>query len=380
MSATPSLGTVLAANALHGCTLPSSDAVLAQARRDGAVLCKATGVASADDLAQFLAPLVKGHQMPYFGGTNARTSLSGAGDVLDVGTEPPHIRLREHSEMAYGDTYPGIIVFGCLRPPKNPAKQGQTTLVRTAELMSNLPEALVARLAREGLRHRLRFSDAEEAAAPAPSSQASPAPPAQAPQQKTAAADGAMVRTWQDALSATTRAEADASCAARGWDAEWSSPSPSSTASSAASSAKAASGGGGTLTISYTRPAFVNHPLTGEPGCLFVTDLSTDWYEGWAPHDSLPDVERPYSFTWGGSKSRSGSGALGGVGSGAAWAKENEGALWAAAADRCRYKHVWEAGDVLVVDNVAAMHGRESYEGVRKLGVVLAYPVSRGVD
>ena len=84
-------------------------------------------------------------------------------------------------------------------------------------------------------------------------------------------------------------------------------------------------------------------------------------YEGWEPYSQLPDAERPYSFGWGG---------------GGEWTAA-EGAMWAAAADACRYKHPWVAGDVLIIDNMLSMHGREMYAGARRLGVVLAFPIER---
>ena len=313
----PNLGATLAANALHGVELPPAVEVLSQARRDGAVLCRGTGIRTAGDLNHFVAPLLADDKMPYFGGTNARQALYGDGDILDVGTEPPHIRLREHSEMAYVDQFPGIIIFGCLQPPERAGEQGQTSLLVTAELMAQLPEAFVARLAAEGLRHKLRYSDAE------------------APE-----GTPATVKSWQDTLSVTTRTDAEAACTARGWETEWSAD--------------------GTLTISYVRPAFARHPHSGAE-VLFVTDLSTAWYDDWEPHCNLPDSERPYSFGWG---------------KGDDWSA-SDGKLWAAAADACRYKHAWAAGDVLIVDNMLAMHGREPYKGERRLGVVLGLPTSR---
>jgi hypothetical protein len=248
------------------------------------------------------------HCRPYFGGTNARTSLGGAGDVMDVGTEPPHIRLREvcpwlwvgergdgggglgvwacdgdvmgsgvsltrlrfpppppplcgllqHSEMAYVDRWPGLIIFGCLLPPESAHAQGQTSLVHTAELASHLPPTFLERLAKEGLQHRLRYSDAT-----------------------TPEGEGeSTVKSWQAALSVSCRAEAEQVCAARGWATDWSEA-------------------GGTLTISYTRPAYAQHSSGGD-SVLFTTDLSTQWYDGWEPYCTLPDAERPYSFGWGG--------------------------------------------------------------------------------
>lgn len=309
------LGECLASRALRGSTLPHVDEVIAQTRRDGAVLCKETGVRTVEELRKFLGPRVDGHVMPYFGGTNSRTALCGSGDVLDTGTEPPHIRLREHAEMAYVDLWPGFIIFGCLQPPENAHNQGQTTLLRTAELASRVPARFLERLSREGLRHKFRYSDAH------------------------APASVAQVKSWQATLSVTTRAEVENICSDRSWASEWAHD--------------------GTLTISYTRPAFARHP-SGD-SVLFVTDLTAQWYADWPPFDALPDAERPYSFGWG---------------AGEAWSAE-DGALWAAAADACRYKHAWEAGEVLIVDNMLLMHGRERYSGPRKLGVVLAWPVSR---
>ena len=130
------------------------------------------------------------------------------------------------------DRFPGVIIFGCLRPPDRSSEQGQTSLLVTSELAAALPEAFIARLRAEGLRHKLRYSDAS-------------APPG----------TSTTVKSWQDSLGVATRSEAEDACAARGWDSQWSAD--------------------GTLTISYTRPAFARHPSGTE--VLFVTDLSTAW-------------------------------------------------------------------------------------------------------
>ena len=326
------------------------DAVLTRLRRDGAICFRDTGVTSASDLQAFLAPLVSGHYMPYFGGTNARRALAtssgsdGGGDdesgsscdaggdggsaaveaVLDTGTEPHHLRLREHAEMAYVDRWPGIIAFGCLTPPDRPHEQGQTTVVRTAEIVAALPTAFVERLRRDGLRHRFWYHDANAKAG-----------------------DGSprAVKSWQDAFLTRQPREVEVLCADRGWDYEWSS-----------SSSKG-------ITVSYVRDAFIRHPHTSEE-VLFVTDLSGQWYDGWEPFCRLSDALRPYSFSWG-DEARSVFSA-------------QDRATWCSAVDGVRYLHAWQRGDVLLCDNMLAMHGRLPYDGgPRALGVLLAHPVDR---
>ena len=57
--------------------------------------------------------------------------------------------------------------------------------------------------------------------------------------------------------------------------------------------------------------------------------------------------------------------------------QSKDGELWAAAGDAVRYKHTWQRGDVLIIDNMKVMHGRQPYTGDRQLGVVLAFPQKR---
>lgn len=303
---------------------PVSDveSVLRVLRREGAVCYRGTGVAHASQLARFLAPLVDGQSMAYFGGTNDRTTLSG-GDggteaVLDTGSEPGHLRLREHSEMAYVDAWPGIIAFGCVRAPQRSREQGQTTVVRATDIVGALPTRFVERLRREGLRHHFWYHDAcvTDRAACA-------------------------VKSWQDAFLTPERSAVEALCHDRGWDHEWRD---------------------GGISISFRRDAFVMHPHTGDE-VLFCTDLSGKWYDDWPPFGALPDAQRPYSFTWGGESREVFS--------------EHDRSQWSDAVDGARHLHAWEEGDVLICDNMLVMHGREPFEGSRTIGVVLAHPVAR---
>eukprot|EP00040_Diaphanoeca_grandis_P041452 m.262974 g.262974 ORF g.262974 m.262974 type:complete len:325 (-) comp47923_c0_seq1:307-1281(-) len=143
------------------------------------------------------------------------------------------------------------------------------------------------------------------------------------------------VRTWQEALQTTDRAKAEKIAADREWRHEW---RPTG------------------LRLSFTRPAFIE--LDEGPG-LFCTDLSGGWYDDWLPY-CVAD-EMPYSFTWG---------------DGSPFTAVDH-AIVTDSSIKAEDRHVWKLGDVLVIDNLRTMHGRQPFDGVRKLGVLLGDEMKR---
>ena len=206
------------------CRIEDPESLRRFLRCSGAVLLRKVPMETASDFEELLLPLFKsrGGFMTYIGGTNDRNSESKSGNVLSTGTEPGHIRLREHQEMSYSDRWCGVIAFGCLAPPgdlpqgedaaapenreaDDTRHTGDTTIARAEELLANVPADMVHKLRTLGLQHHFFYHDAEAAAA----------------EDAGGPAVRRYVKSWQATLGVHTRAEAAQACAARGWSSEW---------------------------------------------------------------------------------------------------------------------------------------------------------------
>ena len=140
---------------------------------------------------------------------------------------------------------------------------------------------------------------------------------------------------WQEAFGTTDRAEVAAYCEAHGIEIEWI--------------------GAERLRTRQVRPAFRTHPRTGEQvwfnhGLFFnVASLPEDVALLMA--DLFQPEDYPTQTFWGDGEPIS-----------AAVMQE----LVAAYRD-CTVTFQWQAGDVLLLDNMLASHGREPYSGERKV-------------
>jgi hypothetical protein len=294
----------------------------------GCILLRGTHIRTAADMHAALASVVA--PMSYVGGTNARKTL--AEGVLDAGTEPPHLHIPEHSEMAYLDRMPAVIAFACLQPATG--RGGATTVVAAADVERALPSEMVSRLRQVGVEHVLYYGPGG-------------------------------VKTWQAAFDTTDPAAVEAYAAARGWGLEWT---------------MAGTG----VNLSFVRASYVVHPwktLTPEnsdeptggseamatlhgPGdapILCQTDLSATYYRGWKPFDGATFHQQPYSFRWG---------------DGAAFTQTEKDA-WGVAKEASLRRCQWQRGDVLVLDNLRMLHGRLPFVGDRTMAVVLGDPHTR---
>eukprot|EP00741_Cyanophora_paradoxa_P018381 tig00000204_g17748.t1 len=94
--------------------------------------------------------------------------------------------------------------------------------------------------------------------------------------------------------------------------------------------------------VKITGPPVRPHPVTGEP--VFFNHMSWDWCRFYAPN--FPTNGMAY-------------------GDGEAVPKEDMEAVRNIAEEE-KVPVPWQAGDILMVDNVKAMHGRNAYRGTRK--------------
>lgn len=312
--------------------LASRESLRAALEPSGWLLLRGTAIRSATAMRAALAPLLT--PMNYVGGTNARKAL--AEGVLDAGTEPPHLHIPEHSEMAYLDRLPLVIAFACLQPATGGG--GGTTVVASADVEQALPAAMARRLREVGVQHVMYYGVGG-------------------------------VKTWQDAFETQDPKVVEDYAAERGWGIEWTPEADG-------------------VSLSFTRASYVSHPwfsetpppstegsdlntatpsttvATSDPAAgpiLCQTDLSATYYVGWEPFCSADFHRQPYSFRWG---------------DGAEFTQDEKDA-WGVAKETRLQRCQWQVGDLLILDNIRMQHGRLPYEGDRTMAVVLGEPHTR---
>jgi len=248
----------------------------------------------------------------YVGGAVDREERVGG--VYEAGSEPAHLNLAFHNEMAYLRHAVRVIAFGCIRPAATEGA-GRTTIADNREALRLLPLAMARRMAAEGVMYEQRLSNGD------------------------APADVPVYKTWQQAFATTARAEVESHLRHQGQQFEWRA--------------------NGSLAIKWTRPAFAQHPDTGER-LMFHAILSghSSWYNDWPPWDQLDTSMRPWHSQWGDGTEFS--------------AHELRSLRLAYETAASHTVFDWREGDLLILDNMRFVHGRSAFDDTeRSLGVLL---------
>jgi alpha-ketoglutarate-dependent taurine dioxygenase len=148
---------------------------------------------------------------------------------------------------------------------------------------------------------------------------------------------------WQTAFGTDSRAEVEAYCARNAIGTTW-------------------TGESGLRTV-QRRSAIIRHPVTGEQ----VWFNHAAFWSRWSLDEDVLDV---LEMTYG----ADGLPFDTAYGDGGALNPADVRAL-NAAYDRATRRESWQPGDVLLVDNLLAAHGRESYHGDRRILVAMGEPV-----
>jgi alpha-ketoglutarate-dependent taurine dioxygenase len=285
----------------------------------GALLFRGFAVDSAEHLGAVQAKL--GDSMRYIGGDSPRTRLTNKADVYTSTEAMKSIPLPLHNEMSYLDVQPRLLWFACLVPP---ARGGATTIADGRAVVRSMDPTIRDRFERHGVRYTLGY---------------------RGPGQPLEALDrvAKVAKSWMDAFETTDRDEVERHCRDMNARFEW---KP-----------------GGHLAIETDRPATKRHPVTGElawfnqahlfhfnPRYLGRVryDLARAFFAatGLVPHDArfgdgstLGDDVIDHVFD---------------------------------VLDAHTVPIAWELGDVLLVDNVLCMHGRQSFRGDRRIAVAMS--------
>jgi alpha-ketoglutarate-dependent taurine dioxygenase len=231
------------------------------------------------------------------------------GDGSYSSTEyPAHLGLPLHNELSYADRYPKRLFFCCLAEP---ASGGETTLGDSRRILARIDPAVADEFRRRGLRYLRNLS--------------------------AAAGSG---YSWQDAFETQDAQVAEQRCRAIGADFRW--------------------GEGGMLHMSQLRPATAVHPKTGD-------EVWFNQADGF--HPSVLDRETYAALVAEcGGEDRLRLGVTHGDG----------GQIDIGALEHVRevlraetVPHAWRRGDVVVIDNLLAAHGRRPFTGPRKIALAM---------
>ncbi|HZG44871.1 MAG TPA: TauD/TfdA family dioxygenase [Allosphingosinicella sp.] len=277
--------------------------------RHGALLFRGWGVEELDAFQRFVDVLSDGAPpFGYAGGASPRQRLSDAGAVYSSTEYPPEMTLSLHNELSYADVWPTTLYFFCLVPAQS---GGETSIADSRRILAALDPELVETFRRRRLRYVRNLSPVK-----------------------------GFGYSWQEAFETDDPAEAERGCARIGADFEWQE--------------------GGVLRVSQIRDATAVHPETGE-------EVWFNQADGFHPSALLPDVYAA-ALAEVGSEDRFRLNVT--YGDGGAVERESLDHIRAVLAAET-IPHRWQAGDVLVIDNLLTAHGRLPFAGPRKIALAM---------
>jgi alpha-ketoglutarate-dependent taurine dioxygenase len=273
--------------------------------RDGAVLLRGAGITSADAFHGVVGRFGDAILGSYRGGNTPRRAVSAG--VFTSTEYPAHYEITLHNEMSYAHRWPARLYFCCLVVAET---GGATPICDGRALLSDLDPEVRARFAARGLLYRQHLHGG-----------------------------AGLGKSWQDTFETADRAVVEEFLNAADARFEWTDD-------------------GGLRRVSQHRPAVRRHPLTGDEVWFNQAD---QWHPSNLPSDeaellmSVVDEEAdlPHSVLYG---------------DGSAIPDADLNAVRRAQA-RNHLAPPWRQGDVPVVDNMLALHGREPFTGERRVVV-----------
>lgn len=169
-------------------------------------------------------------------GEHDRTEQGQEAGVFTPTSYSPRQKLLWHNENSFLDVFPGCIVFGSVKVPK---EGGETPLVDNERLMAAIDRGIVRRFREHGIRYVRTYH-------------------------------AGLHRTWQQILQASTKDEAEAYGREHGIELHWQEE---------------------TLTTVATRPAFCTHPESGRE-TFFAQPLH--WHPRALPGSTREVLDRMY--------------------------------------------------------------------------------------
>ncbi|MDQ4121473.1 MAG: TauD/TfdA family dioxygenase [Acidobacteriota bacterium] len=230
------------------------------------------------------------------------------GKVYTSTEYPPDLTLALHNELSYAEEYPRLLFFCCVIVPET---GGETSIADSRRILNRIESEIVRVFRQKGVMY-IRNLDASKGSG----------------------------YSWQDAFETEDKLEVEAHCRAMGADFEW---KPNDV-----------------LRLSQTRPATVVHPETGEEVWFnqahgfHPSALDERTYQAFISVMPEEDFRLNAKF-----------------GDGSEIPKEMLEQVRAVLASET-VLFPWRAGDVLVLDNLLAAHGRMPFTGARKIILAMA--------
>ena len=287
-----------------------SQELWAQLLKAGALLFRGFDLRSLADFDRLVGALTDGgRRFGYQGGASPRAALGQVGARIYSSTEyPPDIELALHNELSYADLHPRHLFFFCLTAPDH---GGATTLADSRRILAGIDPAVRDAFRGKGVRYVRNLSP-----------------------------DRNSPYSWQSAFETEQPAEAEATCRAMGAAFRWED--------------------NGFLRVWQRRPATAIHPVSGEEVWFNQADgfhpsaLDRETYDALiAYHGGEDGFRLGVSFGDGEPIDR-------------AMLDEVRRAI---AAERT--EHHWQQGDVVVLDNYLAAHGRAAFTGPRTIALAM---------
>jgi hypothetical protein len=276
--------------------------------RAGAVLLRGFGIGGPEVFHHVVAA-IRPQLRDYVGGDSPRKAV---GDRIYTSTEfPPDMEIGLHNELSYTRSWPERVFFCCLTPADS---GGETHIADGRKVLAHMDASVRGRFSTLGVIYRQHLRNSNERGPG---------------------------KSWQDTFDTTNPADAERICSDQGMAFRWT---------------------GRGLRTSLRNPGVLNHPLTAETCWFNQADL---W------HRSFDTVKAQENRT-----------APEGIeddmfGSHACYGDGSEIPISDLRAVRSAYAKSetvspWRAGDLLILDNILAMHGRKPFKGERRVLVAMA--------
>jgi len=272
----------------------------------GALFLRGFGVSDAHRLETF-ARSISGQLFDYVDGNSPRTRIESG--VYTSTEYPPEYFISMHNELSYSARWPRRLYFCCVMAAET---GGETPVADSRAILKALDPEVAAEFRAKGVRY-IRNLHAGSGYGP----------------------------SWQKTFQTEDRSEVERFAAESGMSAEWRDD--------------------GSLRLTNTLPAIIEHPLTGEEVWFNQADQ-------FHPSTHPPEIYESMMALYEGREDELPQHAT--FGDGSEISPEQLEAVRTTIGEQI-VCHPWQAGDLMVVDNVLCCHGRMPFTGPRKVLVAI---------
>lgn len=276
--------------------------------RDGAVLLRGFGIEKPEEF-RAVVSAIRPELKSYVGGDSPRTRV---GDRVYTSTEfPPELEIGLHNELTYTRSWPERLFFCCLTAAR---VGGETHIADGRRVLAEIDADVRDRFSTKGVIYRQHLRDA---AVPGPG------------------------KSWQESFETSDRTQVERICGDQDMEVDWTRRG---------------------LRTALRNPGTLTHPITGELCWFNQADMWHASFDTVKAREGAPGADACDDEP---------------LGCHACYGDESEipSADLKAVRSACKASEVlfpWQSGDLLILDNILAMHGRKPFEGERRVLVAMA--------